>query len=689
MRRRFALCVVLMSAVMAAAVVGARSAQNSGPSAAASPAAVPTWSKDVAPIVQKNCQTCHRPGEIGPFSLLTYQDARRKATKIKDAVADKVMPPWFADPHFGKFSNAMGLTPAAIDTIVKWVDGGAPEGDPRDLPKPTEWVEGWTIGKPDMVVEIPQPFEVPASGVIEYQHVIVPTNFTEDRWIQASEIRPTERSVVHHLIAFIREPKSKWFRGQKAGVFFTAPKDTKDEETEVGALPSDWLVGYAPGQPAEILEPGQAKLIKAGSDIIFQMHYTTHGHATTDRTRLGIVFAKTPPKERVLTLSAVNDKFKIPPGDPNHRVDASFEVGTDVTLASLHPHMHGRGKDFEYRVVFPDGKTDTLLRVPRFDWHWQQWYTLEKPIALPKGTRIDCTAHFDNSPNNPEAADPTKEVIWGEQSWDEMMVGFFNLSFPANLPVDKLFAKKPKAEIAGGAEEAAGAGTRRIVALAEPGQTIHQPFADAALKWLEETASKEGFAVDYIRTTDPIDEAYLAAHALFVQVNYPPYRWTPVAEAAFKKAMEQGTIGWVGFHHASLLGKFDGFEMSPFFHQFMGRIVFKSYIPDFATGTVRVEDAAHPVFKGLPAAFPIENDEWYTYDRSPRADVHVLANVDENSYVPARSVKMGDHPVIWSNTTYKARNVYFQFGHKPDLFQSSAFKTLFLNAIRWASARSS
>jgi len=502
----------------------------------------------------------------------------------------------------------------------------------------------------------------------------------EDRWVVAAEIRPTEREVVHHLIAFVREPKSKWFRGQPEGVFFAAPKVSKDEETEPGALPSDFLVGYAPGQPAEILEPGQGKLIKAGSDIVFQMHYTPHGHARTDRTRLGLVFAKEPPKKRVLTLSAVNDTFRIPPGDPNYRVDASFEIGTDVVLASLHPHMHGRGKDFEYRAVFPSGKTDVLLRVPRFDWHWQQWYNLETPLPLPKGTRIDCTAHFDNSPDNKEAADPTKEVRWGDQSWDEMMIGFFNLVFDANAPIDTLFVKKPKAEIAGG-------GTRRIIALAEPGQTIHQPFADAALKWLQETAPKEGFAVDYIRTTDPIDDAYLAAHDLFVQVNYPPYRWTPVAEAAFQKAMQNGTIGWVGFHHASLLGTFDGFEMSPFFHRFMGNIVFKSYIRDFATGTVRVEDAAHPLFAGLPASFAIENDEWYTYDRSPRPDVHVLANVDEDSYVPARSVKMGDHPVIWTNAGYQARNVYFQFGHKPELFENRAFTTLFLNAIRWASAK--
>jgi type 1 glutamine amidotransferase len=227
----------------------------------------------------------------------------------------------------------------------------------------------------------------------------------------------------------------------------------------------------------------------------------------------------------------------------------------------------------------------------------------------------------------------------------------------------------------------------RVIALAEPGQTGHQPFADAAMQWLETRAKEEGFAIDYIRNTDLINDEYLAAHKVFIQVNYPPYHWTPVAEAAFKKAMEQGTIGWIGFHHATLLGKFDGFEMSPFFHTFMGNIVFKSYIREFATGTVRVEDAAHPVLKGLPTSFPIENDEWYTYDRSPRPDVHVLANVDEESYQPARTVKMGDHPVIWTNRKYKARNVYLQFGHKPELLQNNYFTTLFLNSIRWASGR--
>lgn len=412
-------------------------------------AATPTFTKDVAPILQKNCQTCHRPGEAAPFAMLTYEQTRPWAAAIKEAVLMKKMPPWFADPHFGRFSNGNVLSQAETDTLVAWVNAKAPQGDPRDMPPAVQWTEGWAIGKPDLILELPSVYEVPASGVVEYQHVIVPTGFTEDKWVQAAEVRPTDRAVVHHIIAFVREPKSNWFKGQKAGVFFVAPQVKTAEEPDTSALPSDFLVGYAPGQPAEILRPGQAKLIKAGSDIIFQVHYTPNGKPVHDRTRLGIVFAKEPPAKRVLTLSATNGTFKIPPGDPNYRVDASFQVGAQVELAGLHPHMHGRGKDFMYRLVYPTGETQTILSVPHFSWHWQNWYTLEQPIVLPKGTIIECTAHFDNSPNNPDNADPNKEVMWGEQSWDEMMVGFFNLVFDANTPVkDILPAKKLVADIA-------------------------------------------------------------------------------------------------------------------------------------------------------------------------------------------------------------------------------------------------
>jgi hypothetical protein len=417
--------------------------------AAATNAPTVTFARDVAPILQKNCQACHRPGEAAPFSLLTYDQARPWAKAMKEAVLLKKMPPWFADPHYGKFSNDRSLAQKDLDTLVAWAEAGTPLGDPKDLPPPVDFVEGWSIPKPDIIYELPHPYQIPASGTIEYQKVVVPSGFTEDKWVQFAEARPDDRARVHHMILFIREPGSHWLRDAKPGVFFVAPKTT-GTSVDTSALPSDFLVGYAPGQPAEILPPGQAKLIKAGSDLVLEIHYTTNGTASTDRSKFGLVFAKQPPKERVLTLSATNGTFKIPPGDPNYKVDASFELGTAVKLASVHPHMHGRGKDFEYRIVYPTGETETLLRVPRYDWHWQLWYNLAKPIALPKGTRIDCTAHFDNSPNNPDNADPTKEVTWGDQSWDEMMVGFFDLTFPANMPVESIFPSQKDAKGAGG-----------------------------------------------------------------------------------------------------------------------------------------------------------------------------------------------------------------------------------------------
>src|SRR6266566_1548987 len=309
--------------------------------------------------------------------------------------------------------RARALSQKDSDTIVAWVTAGAPKGDPKDMPAPVNFVEGWGIPKPDMIFQLPKEFSVPESGMVEYQYAIVPTGFTEDKWVQAVEVRPTERSVVHHIIGYIREPGSNYFKDQKPEVFFEAVPAKVDQNVDTSALPSDFLVGYAPGQPAEILPVGEAKLVKAGSDIVFEVHYTPNGKAVMDRTKLGLVFAKEPPKNRVQTFSAVNGTFKIPPGDPNYRVDASFEIRKEVILASIHPHMHARGKDFEYRIVFPGGETRTILHVPQYNWHWQLWYNLDEPIVLPPGARIECTAHFDNSPNNPENPDPTKTVIWG------------------------------------------------------------------------------------------------------------------------------------------------------------------------------------------------------------------------------------------------------------------------------------
>jgi mono/diheme cytochrome c family protein len=261
------------------------------------PPAPPTFTKDVAPILQKNCQACHRPGEGGPFPLITYDQVRPMAPSIKRVVSQKIMPPWFADPQFGHFVNDRSLSQKDIATLVAWVNGGAQEGDPKNMPPPAEFQEGWGIPKPDVVFQLPKPFHIPASGTIDYQYVIIPTGFKEDKWVQMAEARPTNRPMVHHIIAYVREPGSSYFADHKPGEFFVAPPSKEDEKADTSALPSDFLIGYAPGQPPEILAPGQGKLIKAGSDLVLEVHYMAMGTATTDQTKVGLVFAKEPPKE--------------------------------------------------------------------------------------------------------------------------------------------------------------------------------------------------------------------------------------------------------------------------------------------------------------------------------------------------------------------------------------------------------
>src|SRR2546430_2485107 len=249
-----------------------------------------TFSKDVAPILQQNCQTCHRPGEAAPFSLLTYEQARPWAKAIKSTVLQKKMPPWFADPQFGKFSNDRALSQSDINTLVAWVDAGAPLGDPKDMPPPRQFVEGWTIPKPDIVFQLPQPFPVPATGVMQYKYVIVPTGFTKDTWVEQVQAAPTNYSVVHHIVAYVRAPGSNYFKDMPKNVFFEAPPAKKDAVQD--DVPNDWLTGYAPGQTPDIFKPGQAKLIPAGSDLVIEIHYVPAGNSTTDQSRVGLVLAK-------------------------------------------------------------------------------------------------------------------------------------------------------------------------------------------------------------------------------------------------------------------------------------------------------------------------------------------------------------------------------------------------------------
>jgi hypothetical protein len=392
-----------------------------------------TFARDVAPILQLHCQNCHRPGEAAPFSLLTYEQARPWAKAIKYAVLEKKMPPWYADPQFGKFANDASLSRSDINTLVDWVDGGAPLGDLKDMPAPRQFVEGWTIPKPDVVFQLPNPFAIPASGVMEYQYVIIPTGFTQDTWVEQVQAAPTNHGAVHHIVAYVRVPGSNYFKDMAKNEFFVAPPANKDGvKAPKDDVPNDWLTGYAPGQPPDVFKPGQAKLIPAGSDI-------------TDQSRLGLVLAKQAPAERAMTLSAGNSSFKIPPGDPNFRVDASYSMPEDVTLLGMHPHMHMRGKAAQYRIVYADGKTETLLNVPRYNWHWQLWYDLAEPLKLPKGTKLECTEHFDNSKNNPENPDPAKTVIWGQQTSDEMMVCMINVTFDARITTKQMLApERPK-----------------------------------------------------------------------------------------------------------------------------------------------------------------------------------------------------------------------------------------------------
>ncbi|MFN7939651.1 MAG: cytochrome c [Bryobacteraceae bacterium] len=414
----------------------------------------PTFARDVAPILQKNCQGCHRPGQAAPFSLLTYEQARPWAKAIKGAVLQKKMPPWFADPHYGKFANDPSMTQQEVDTLVAWADAGAPLGNRKHMPRPKQFVEGWTIPKPDVVLQLPKPFAVPATGILEYQYIIIPTGFTEDKWVEHVQAAPTDYSVVHHIVAYVRTPGSNYFKDMPKNEFFEAPPSKENKDAPKDDVPNDWLTGYAPGQPPDMFKPGQAKLIPAGSDIVLEIHYMPEGKAATDQSRLGLVLAKQPPTERTMTLSAGNSSFKIPPGDPNFRVDASFTLPEDVTLLGLHPHMHMRGKSAEYKVVFADGRTETLLSVPRYNWRWQLWYDLAEPMRLPKGTKLLCTEHFDNSPNNPENPDATKTVIWGQQSFDEMMVCMFNVAFDARITTRQMLKpERPKQPASGEAPE--------------------------------------------------------------------------------------------------------------------------------------------------------------------------------------------------------------------------------------------
>ena len=375
------------------------------------------------------------------MSFLSYQSTRPWAKAIREAVLSRKMPPWFADPPFGRFANDRALSKKEIDTIAAWVDSGAAEGDLKDRPSAREWPAGWNIGTPDRIVEMPRPFSLPASGAIEYQYVILPTGFREDKWIQKVEVRPSDRAAVHHAVVYIREPRSNWLRDEPAGVPFALASTPGHRPNPRSLTQSDILMVYTPGNGSDGWSSGMAKKIKAGSDLVLQMHYTAHGKAGEDRTRIGVVFAKNPPEKAVLTLQMGNDRFVIPPGDPNYRVQVSGSLPNDALLLSMFPHMHLRGKAFEYLVTGPNGRYETLLKVNHFDFHWQLNYRLAEPRSLPAGTHLRWAGYFDNSPNNLNNPDATAEVRFGEQSWEEMMIGFFDVAVDTKIDKATFFER--------------------------------------------------------------------------------------------------------------------------------------------------------------------------------------------------------------------------------------------------------
>jgi hypothetical protein len=403
-------------------------------------AAEPVFYKDVLPILQKHCQECHRSGEIAPMPFVSYAGTRPWAKAIREQVIARKMPPWFADPMYGHFANDRSLSQPEIDTLAAWVIAGAPAGNVTDAPPPHDWPRGWNIGTPDAVFEMPHAFAVPANGAVDYQYLILPTHFTEDRWVQKVEVRTSSRAAVHHAVVYIREPGSKWLEGEPREKTFSVP-------IARGFTTSDLLMVYTPGNSYDQWPAGIAKRIKAGSDLVLQMHYTASGRAIQDRTRVGLVFAKEPPKQVVLSLQMSNDRFVIPPGDSNYRVQISGTLPNDALLISMFPHMHLRGKGFEYLITGPNGHVETLLKINHYDFQWQLNYRLTEPRLIKAGTRLQWVGYFDNSPNNSNNPDPTAEVRYGEQSWEEMMIGFFDVVVDSKLDKPKFFERQGSPDI--------------------------------------------------------------------------------------------------------------------------------------------------------------------------------------------------------------------------------------------------
>ena len=413
-----------------------------------------TFNKDVLPLLQKQCQECHRPGEIAPMSFMSYQETRPWAKAIKEAVLIRKMPPWFAEPGHRAITNERRLSKEEINTLVSWADNGAPEGGAKDKPAPVKFAEGWSIGTPDMVIEFPHEVSIPATGVFEQSNLLVKANFPRDVWVKAAEIRPGNPKVVHHMKAWVRPPGSAWLMDAPEGEMYRPTRAqfsitlnmvrTASVEGPESSRPvQEILAKYNPGVNAqEFTLGGAAKFIGAGSDIVFEIHYTTTGKPETDRSKVGIIFASEPPRQRYITTTGINNShFVIPAHAANYEVKAETTLQADAQLAWVQPHMHLRAKDYELRAFYPSGESEILLKG-KFDFNWQLGYQFAKPVVLPKGTRLESTTHFDNSENNPYNPNPNIDVKYGPQTTDEMAVSFVGFIIDAKADPDKLLPRK-------------------------------------------------------------------------------------------------------------------------------------------------------------------------------------------------------------------------------------------------------
>lgn len=376
----------------------------------------PTYARDVAPILQRRCQMCHRPGQVGPFPLLSFEDARGRAKMIAQVLEKDVMPPWNADERFdGVFVNQRTLSATEKQTLSSWVAAGMPRGDPAEEPAPRQWPAEWSIGKPDAVFapdtdlktkqKLPADgYAVPREGVVEYQYFTVKTDFPEDRWVKAFEIHAGAADVTHHVLAAL----------QSAGGFL-------DEKS--------FLATYVPGDTPSIYPQGYAKRLPKGATLLFQVHYTPNGKERHDKPQLAMIFAAEPPQFVVQSSAVMNQRFEIPAGAKDFEVRATKTFATEVGLLSLMPHMHTRGQDFRFVAHFPD-ETEQELLFAHYDFNWQEAYILPDPLLLPAGTTLECIGHFDNSAANPNNPDPTKPVRWGDQTFEEMFVGYIDTVVP-------------------------------------------------------------------------------------------------------------------------------------------------------------------------------------------------------------------------------------------------------------------